>query len=74
MGAALHAPPDPVEPIRNASQCKTACCAQDLCVAWTFGSNLVGAVGGCGLYTERGILAEAAPGSGDVVRKSPALN
>lgn len=50
---AAKAMPPPIPAATTAAACKTACCAADKCVAWTFGDS-------CELFLERGVLAEAA--------------
>jgi hypothetical protein len=49
--------PDPWVPSATAAECQQACCATELCVAWSFG-------GECSLYTERGVLGRVAPQPG----------
>ena len=57
-GAAAHRP-DPGVSASTAAECKHACCAADLCVAWTFDSDMRS---GCSMFTERGILAKTGAG------------
>ena len=59
-GVEAHVPDPAAGPANTLGECQSACCGSELCVGWTFDAAAAIA---CSLYTERGVLARAAPGA-----------